>query len=106
MEAGKLNQRVEFWSLHQSEDVYGHREDDYELSFSTKASIKYNNGNRLIENQEIFFDNTLTFKIRSYCPVQDTDRIKYRNKWYRILFVNDEYNNRREKIITAELINE
>ncbi len=106
MEAGKLNQRVEFWSLKLDTDEFGHEKYDYELSFSTKASIKYNNGNRLIENQEIVYDNTLTFKIRSYCPVQDTDRIKYRNKWYRILSVNDEYNKHNQKIIITELINE
>ena len=105
MEAGKLNQKVDFYRLIVDKDEFGHETYTYEKSFSTKASIKYNSGNRLIENQEIFFDNTLTFVVRSYCPVLDTDRIKYRDKYYRILSVNDEYNNRNQKVIIAEIIN-
>ena len=106
MQAGILNQKVDFYRLIVDKDDFGHESYTYEKTFSTKACITYNNGNRLIENQEIFFDNTLTFKVRSYCPVQDTDRIKYRDKYYRILSVNNEYNKHNQKIIIAELVNQ
>lgn len=106
MEAGKLNQRIEFYHLELQTDDYGHEIYNYEFAFATRANVIYNSGNRIIENSEIFYDNTLSFSVRSYCPVQDTDRIKYRNNFYRILSVNDEYNKHNKKIIIAELINE
>lgn len=105
MEAGRLNQLVEFWKLILDTDQYGHEQYSYEKAFDTRAEITYNNGDRLIENQEIFYDNTLTFKCRFYIPVLETDRIKYRDKYYRILSINDEYNKHNQKIIIAEIIN-
>ena len=106
MEKGKLKERVFFEKQIVETDSYGHEKYSYELTFSTRAEIKYNNGNRLIENSEIFYDNSLTFKVQSYCPVEDTMKIKYNNKYYRIISVNDEKNHLKQKIIIAELINE
>lgn len=106
MEKGKLKERINFERQVVTTDLYGHEKYSYENAFSTRAEIHYNNGNRLIENSEIFYDNSLTFKVQSYCPVEDTMRIKYNDKYYRIISVNDEKNHLRQKIIIAELINE
>ena len=77
MEAGKLTQRIEFQRLIVETDDFGHEKYSYEPAFSTRADITYNTGDRLIDNSEIFYDNTLTFKCRFYCPIEDTMRIKH-----------------------------
>ena len=106
MEKGRLKERIYFEKLIVEKDEYGHEVYNYVHSYSTRAEIKYTNGNRLIDNQEIVYDNTRTFIVLSYVPILDTDRIKYRDKYYRILSVNDEYNKHNQKIVIAELINE
>lgn len=106
MDSGLLNQKIEFHRLVLSHDDYGHETYDYEFAFATRANVVYNNGNRVIENQEIFYDNSISFKVRFYVPLEDTMRIKYRDKWYRILAINDIPNIRNQKIILCELINE
>lgn len=106
MEAGTLVDKVTFQKQEISVDDYGHESVSYVDAFTTRAEIKYNSGNRGIQNQEVFYDTTLTFAVRFYCQVEDTMIIKYDGKLYRIISINPEkcYYNR--KTIVAELINE
>jgi len=68
MEAGNLKTRIYFENCIVSKNEYGHEEYTYEPAFSTKAQVIYNSGDRVIENEEIFYPNTLTFKCRFYVP--------------------------------------
>lgn len=106
MDSGILNQKIEFYRLVLGKDEYNHETYDYEFAFDTRANVIFNNGNRVIESEEIFYDNSISFKVRFYIPVLDTDRIKYRDKWYRIITVNDIPNIRNQKVITCELVNQ
>ena len=106
MQRGKLKEKVIFERCIVSIDEYSHEEYTYVYAFSTRAQVKFNNGNRLIDNQEIFYENTVTFIVSDYIPYEETMRIKYRDKYYRILSVNNEKVPTRKIEIIAELINE
>ena len=106
MESGVLVNKVTFQKQVVSVDEYGHESVSYVDDFTTRAEVIYNSGNRDIQNQEVFYDTTLTFRVRYYCPVEETMRIKYQDKQYRIININPEklYYNR--KTIIAEIVNE
>lgn len=106
MQRGKLKKRIIFQKCIVSKNDFGHEEYTYEYAFSTRADVKYNSGNRLIENAEVFFDNSLTFIVSDYVPVKETMRIQYGDKYYRILSVNNEKTPIRKIDIIAELINQ
>ena len=55
---------------------------------------------------EIIYENTVSFIVRFYCPVEDTMRIKYQDKLYRIISINPDRDLYRNKTIITELINE
>lgn len=90
MDAGLLSNIVVFQKQIKETDDYGHEKITYVDAFQTRANVKWNGGDRVISNEEIVFDNTLTFQVRSYCPIKSTMIIKYRNKKYRIITVNRE----------------
>lgn len=90
MDAGLLSNIVVFQKQIKETDDYGHEKITYVDAFQTRANVKWNGGDRVISNEEIVYDNTLTFQVRSYCPIKDSMIIKYRNKKYRIITVNRE----------------
>ena len=71
----------------------------------TRANIKFNSGNRVNQNNEIFTSYTLTFTIRYYHKVNEQMRIIYQDKKYRILAINSDRTKQSTEII-GELINE
>jgi hypothetical protein len=75
------------------------------LKYSTKARLVHNGGNRVIENNEVFFSHSKTFQVRDYVPVDDYDRIKWDNKYYRILNIEPD-KERMNKTIQGELIDD
>lgn len=87
-------------------DEYGHEITSYIDSFTTRADVIWNNGNRIVSNEEIFYENTLTFQVRKYCPVTETMIILYKNKKYRIITVNREDRLYDKIEIIAEEINQ
>ena len=87
-------------------DLYGHEIIKFTDSFTTRADVIWNNGNRIVSNEEIFYENTVSFVVRFYCPLEDTMRVKYQDKLYRIISINPEKETYSRKTIIAELINE
>ncbi len=62
-------------------------------------------GTREILNNEIFYDYSKTFVVRIYVDVLDTDRIKYCDKYYRVISIEPDWH-LQQKTILAELVNE
>ena len=106
MESGLLKDKITFQKMIVTTDEYGHEITTYIDSFTTRADVIWNNGDRIVSNNEIFFSNTVSFIVRFYCPVEDTMRIKYQNKLYRIISINPDRDLYRNKTIITELINE
>lgn len=106
MIAGLLDNVVVFQKQIKETDPYGHEKLRYVDAFQTRANVKWNGGDRVISNDEIVYDNTLTFQVRSYCPIKSTMIILYKNKKYRIITVNKEDKLYDKIDIIAEEINE
>lgn len=106
MESGLLKDNITFQKQIVSVDEYGHEITTYVDDFQTRANVKWNGGERVISNEEIVYDNTLTFQVRKYCPVTETMIILYKNKKYRIITVNREDRLYDKIEIIAEEINQ
>lgn len=105
MRAGLLTEPIEIWEKHIVTNGYGEETETWTLKYSTKARLVHNGGNRVIENNEVFFSHSKTFQVRIYVPVDDYDRIKWDNKYYRILNIEPD-KDRMNKTIQGELIDD
>ncbi len=105
MEAGRLTENIEIYSPNIIKNELGEQVNTYSYKLRTKANKLSNSGNRKLENHEIVYSYNLVFEVRYYIDVEETDRIKYNNKFHRILSI-DKNNLLQKIIITTELINE
>ena len=106
MESGLLKDKITFQEMTITVDEYGHEITTYSDAFTTRADVIWNNGNRIVSNDEIIYENTVSFIVRFYCPVEDTMRIKYQDQLYRIISIDPDKELYRRKTIISELINE
>lgn len=106
MESGLLKDKITFQKMTVTVDPYGHEISSFTDAFTTRGDVIWNNGNRIVSNDEIVYENTVSFVVRYYCPVEDTMRIKHQNKLYRIISINPDRDLYRNKTIVTELINE
>lgn len=105
MNAGKLTERIEIFTPKITKNDVGEQATDYVLKQSTKAHIQHNRGSRDIENNEVVYNCNKTFEVRIYVGVAEFDRIKWDNKFYRILDI-DTNKELQQITITTELVNE
>ena len=105
MIAGRLNEILQIYAPVVNVNEYGERVETFEKTYTTRARVDHNSGNRSNTNDEIVFNYQKTFNVRSYVPLQDTYQIEWQGKRYRILATEKrrEYN---DILINAELINE
>jgi SPP1 family predicted phage head-tail adaptor len=107
MRAGAYNNIIHIYKKVSSVTEYGTEKTNYINKTSVWANIQYISGGRTEENNEYFFGNQVNFTVRYYVEIDDEDRIYWNGKMYRIL--NVQYLSditKREKKITAELIND
>jgi head-tail adaptor len=105
MRAGLLNEPVEIWEKSLVTNDYGEQTETWSLKYSTKARLVHKGGSRVIENSEVFYSHLKTFQVRYYVPVGEYDRVKWDNKYYRILNVEPD-KERMNKTIEGELIDD
>lgn len=106
MIAGRLNEIITIEELKIIKNEYGEEQtDNYVKKFSTRAEVKYNSGNRTIENNDLFFAYDISFIVRYYHNISELDRVIWKNKPYRILSIE---HNRQFQLMNlrCELINE
>lgn len=105
MNAGILNEII--WICHPIVEIddYGNQHTSYSADYKTRASVSHDGGQRKDENNEVIYEYTKEFKMRRYVPISDFDRIKWNDKYWRILQIEQ---NKPLQQITAytELVNE
>ena len=109
MRAGILKYPIEIWQVTVTTNEFNEQTDTYSKSFETRANITYNSGARSDINNEIVYPQTVTFEVRNYVPVGEYDHIKYNDKFYRILTLQEEDSNLQHsmmKKLICELIND
>jgi SPP1 family predicted phage head-tail adaptor len=105
MYAGSLKETISFEKPVDSKSEFGDSTVTWVTDRQTKASVEYSNLNRTTENDEIFFSANVIFRIRIYHKIQETMRIKWENRYYRILRI-EKQRTQQQITIKAELINE
>ena len=105
MQAGLLKELISIYKPELSSNEYGEQIQNYVRAYITKSQVKFNNGNRGESNGEIVSTYTVTFTIRRYNQIAENYLIKWYDRKYRILSIEDnkQYNYKR---IIGELINE
>lgn len=105
MRAGLLQEPIEIWEKILQVNEYGEETETWTLKYSTRARLVHDGGNRIIENNDIFFTHTKTFQVRDYVPVEEYNRIVWNNKNYRILNIEPD-KSKMNLTIKVELIND
>ena len=105
MIAGKLNEIITVEQPCRHENELGEVvENHYIKKFTTKAQVIYKSGVRT-EDYSIQTDYSIQFVIRIYHDVKETDRIVFRNQYYRIESI--EYSREYQLIkLNCSMINE
>ena len=105
MKAGLLTEIIDIYSPTIVINDYGERTETLEKTYTTRAKVNWDSGNRVLSNEEIYYDYSKTFNVRYYVPVKETDQIEWQNKRYRIITIEKrkEYN---DILIKTTLINE
>lgn len=105
MRAGLLNESIDIYEKTLLTNSFGEETEEWQLKYSTKARLVHNGGGRVVINDEVFYTHAKTFQVRMYVPVDDLDRIKWNDKFYRILNIEpDKIQN--NITIKAELIDD
>lgn len=105
MRAGLLQYNIDIYHTTASKDVYGATITNWELYKKTRANIKVDRGDKIIEAQEVISDYSVTFIIRDYNKVDETMRIYWNNKKYDILSIIPD-KQAKNLILSCRLINE
>lgn len=107
MRAGLLNEIIKVEQPVIAQNDYGANDyTEWETFIErTKAQVTYGSGNRVTENNEIFFTYEVIFTVRYYHKINEDMRIIWQNKKYRILSLQ---RNKPQQSLTikTELINE
>lgn len=106
MVAGILNEIIEVFEPNVVINDYGEQTTVDVLKYRTRARVQHNSGNRTLENaSEIVYPYNKTFEVRIYLDIKDFDKIKWNDKFYKILDItpNRQFQN---LVISTELINE
>lgn len=105
MMAGQYNEIVNIYQSEEVENEFGERVVHLKFQERTRAKVEFTGGSRSNENNEIVYDFTKNFYLRSYISINDGNIIEYESRKYRVIT----YDKRREyndiKVVT-ELINE
>lgn len=105
MMAGQYNEIVKLYYSVETENEYGERTVEQKYICTTRAKHEETGGSRQNENNEIVYDHTKTFYVRSYIPVTDTSIIEFDGRKYRVITFDRRREHNDIKIVT-ELINE
>ena len=105
MNAAILKDPIDIYELVTTKTEYGTIQTSYNLKYHTRAYVRFNSENMTVSEGEVFYPINRTFIVRAYVPVVETDRIKWDNKWWRILSINkNKYYNNIE--ISTTVVNE
>lgn len=105
MRAGLLTESVDIYSPSSFTNSFGEETTTYVLKSITRARVIHNNGNRQLQNSEIYYAYNKTFQLRIYVNIDEYDYIQYEGKKYRVLSID---RNKQEQVITVntELVND
>lgn len=108
MRAGLLTESISIYQPYNRDTKYGvsTKTDYVPYIDSTRARVLNERGTRTNENNEIIYAYTVTFIIRGYHKIDDYMRIKWKDKFYRILNIVPATAHYNEIQIETELVHD
>lgn len=103
--AGKLTERLDFYHLIETQSDSGFKHTDEVFFWTCKVERMKNKETYLVDADEIFHRNELTFRFRYNKDINETDIVKYNGDKYRITSLNA-FPRDREMTIICLKINE
>lgn len=103
MRAGLLNRQITILKPITTTSEYGGIQTDWKDFKTTKARVIFNSGDRLLEHSEIYHSYMVSFVIRNYHSITEEMRIRYREKQYRIIAIEEQ---NQSLILKCETVNE
>lgn len=88
MNAALLKNPIEIHELVTEKTEYGTIRSFYRYKCRTRSHIIFNSENQVVSEGEVFYPINRTFIVRSYIPVKETDRIKWEDKFWKIMSIN------------------
>ena len=105
MQAGRLTEIIYFYKLVKVKTDTGSEDNFYQEDHKCRARVSYSGGDRENENGDIFYSHHIIFEIRRGLDFDELYRIKWDNRMYRIVCIEQDKHNQSTRIIT-DLINE
>jgi SPP1 family predicted phage head-tail adaptor len=104
MDIGRLNRRVEILAFVVTRDDYGGEDGTWQKIKDVWAYIKPISGTEFFSKEQPQAENTTTIIIRFTPQVTVLNRIKYKNKIYEIIGVNDSNTDHTEMVLNCKEI--
>lgn len=102
MDIGRLNRRVDILEYVVSRDEYGGENGEWRKVKSIWAYIKPISGTEFFSKEQPEAENTTTIIVRFNPHISVLNRIKYKNKTYEIIGVNDSNTDHEEMILNCK----
>lgn len=102
MNSSLLREQIEIYSVPIEQTEYGTiKEGTPVLKYTTRAYVQFDNQARVVSEGEVYYPTDRTIIVRAYVSVDERDRIKWDNKFWKILSINkNKYYNNKEIRVT------
>lgn len=91
MRAGGLKHRIEIQSNIETINEFGERVRTWATTIATKADVLHKDGTSTMKHGEVFTDYKVDFRVRKYHQIDETMRILFGGKKYKIEAVLPNY---------------
>lgn len=88
MKSSDLKYRINIYKQHVDKTDFGRTNITFEPRCSCRARVNYLSGNRIMDNEEVFYSVDREFIIRSYVPIEYTDVIEYDGDFWQVLSID------------------
>ena len=84
IQAGSLTETLDFYKIVETQSASGFKSTEEQFMFSCRACRIKNKERYVVNAEEIFHSNELTFKFRLHKEVEETNIVVYNGERYRI----------------------
>jgi len=102
MNSSLLREQIEIYEIPIINTEFGTvKEGEPILKYKTRASVQFDSQARVVSEGEIYYPTDRTIIVRHYVPVDNRDRIKWKDKFYNIISINPNkyYNDKEIRVV-------
>ena len=104
--SGQLAEILEFYKVVETQSESGYKSTSEVFMFRVRAEITKNKETYLVDADELFHSNELTFRLRYRKEIEETNIVVYRGQRYRITSIDKYIRDNNQLTIILAKINE